>query len=327
VEGHLVGSLKLVVGKNLSEEDAIDLQALGQSVLRFGADDTQLPNAGREVLTQNRGKSDQITPRTYQFWSQPSLQGLGDPGSLTNKVRGENVSIRGATDGGVVMRFGGRTPLAMRRHLNNGYADAQGRTYQAPGTSRVDSHSPGRPTYGAGDNLYAFHNLMNAGQPSFNMLPYAWSGPTVQSMDRQGLSIDFHTVRDILIRAGKDTDMGQSLLLDLAGGLVAWIGADTLGRSMTFTLDGGIEGVVGMNKQGKAIRLELSGDLDLSVKGNMQVNVSGDYILEANSIREISHTDTIRTSQKTITAALARITNEAPDIINNQGAYSSNANT
>lgn len=335
VEGHLVGSLKLVIGKNLSEEDAVDLQALGQSVLRLGADDCSLPNAGRQVLTQNRGQSDKITPRTSQYWNKPFLMGQGDPGSLTNKTHGENVSIRAATDGGVVMRFGGRTPLALRRHLNNGYQDPQGRTYQTPGSSgRVDSHSPGRPTYGAGDSLYAFqtesgipHNLMNAGQPSFNQLPYAWSGPTVNNMDRQGLSIDFHTVRDILIRAGKDEDMGQSLLMDLAGGLVAWIGADTRGRSMTFTLDGGIEGVVGMNKQGKAIRLELNGDLDLSVKGNMQVNVTGDYILEANSVREISHTDTIRTAQKVITAALARITNEAPDIINNQGAYSSNANT
>lgn len=266
VEGHLVGSLKLVVGKNRDEEDAIDLQALGQSVLRLGADDCSLPDASRTVLTQNRAQNDAVQKRSLQYWTSSELQGLGDPVSLTHKVHGENVSIRGAMDGGVVLRFGARTPLAMRRHLNNGYQDPQGTIYQTPGTTRTDSKSPGRPTYGAGDSLYRFHDLTNAGQPPANtLLPYAWSGPTVNNMDRQGLSIDFHTVRDILIRAGKDTDHGQSLLLDLAGGLVAWIGADTSGRSITATLDGGVEMVVGVNKQGKAIRLCLQGDLDLTV--------------------------------------------------------------
>ena len=140
MEGHLVGSLKLVVGKNRDEEDAIDLQALGQSVLRFGADDCSVPDANRTVLTQNRTQADAVQKRMLQYWmpsSQHGLQGLGDPVSLTHKQHGENVSVRGAFDGGVVLRFGGRTPLAMRRHLNNGYQDAQGRTFQTPGSGAV----------------------------------------------------------------------------------------------------------------------------------------------------------------------------------------------
>src|SRR5271157_624318 len=328
VEGHLVGSLKLVIGKNRDEEDAVDAQVLGQSVLRFGADDCSLPNAGRTVLTQNRTDNDAVEKRQIQYWLQPELAGLGDCGSLTNKVKGENLSIRAASDGGVVFRFGSRSPLALRRHLNNGYQDAPGVNFQAPGSAdRIDSKSPGRPTYGAGDSLYQFHDLSQVGSPKVNLLPYAWSGTTVQSMDRQGLSIDFHTVRDILIRAGKDTDHGQSLLLDLAGCLVAAIGADNKGRSMSFALDGGIEGTIQASAAGKAIRLELNGDLDLTVKGNMQVNVTGDYIIEANSIREIVHTDKVTTAQKVVTAALTRITNEAPEIANNQGAYTSDANS
>jgi hypothetical protein len=329
VEGHLVGSLKLVVGKNLDEEDAIDLQALGQSVLRFGADDCSLPNQGRSVLTQNRADNDAVEKRQLQYWAQPLLMGLGDPGSLTNKTHGENVSIRGSMDGGLVMRFGARTPLALRRHLINGYQDAQGLTYLPPGNpSRVDSKSPGRPTYGAGDPLYRFHDLTQAGNPPANSpLPYAWSGTPVNSMDQQGLSIDFHTVRDILIRAGKDTDHGQSLLMDLAGGLVAWLGADTSGRSITATLDGGVEMVVGVNNQGKSIRLCLQGDLDLTVNGNMHLNVTGDIVQECNAFRNIVHTDVITTGQKIIDAALVRHTTEAPDIVHNQGLYVSNANS
>lgn len=330
IEGHLVGSLKLVIGKNRDEEDAIDLQALGQSVLRLGADDCSLPDEGRTVLTQNRSQADAVQRRQIQYWQNPALDGIGDSGSLTNKTHGENLSIRAATDGGVVMRFGARTPLALRRHLINGYQDPQGRIYASPiaeGTGRIDSKSPGRPTYGAGDTLYRFHDLSQTGSPKVNMLPYAWSGPTVQSMDRQGLSIDFHTVRDILIRAGKDTDIGQSLLLDLAGGLVTALGADNLGRSWTFAMDGGIEGTIQANKQGKAIRLELNGDLDLTVKGNMHLNVTGDYVQECNSYRNIVHTDAVMTAQKIIESSLARHTTEAPDIVHNQGAYASNANS
>jgi hypothetical protein len=357
VEGHLVGSLKLVIGKNMSEEDAMDLQALGQCVLRFGADDCSLPYGGREVLTQNRGKSDAFTarngaPGTLQYWNKSALGQVGNQSgtgtltpSLTNKTYGENISIRGASDGGVVFRFGARTPDTLRAHLINGYADGPGVNYQpvssynATSNPRIDSHSPGRQTYGFGDSNYAFpnHNLMNAGQPITNRWPYSTinPGPTVNSMDRQGLSIDFHTVRDILIRAGKDTDHGQSLLMDLAGGLVAWIGADKQGRSMTFTMDGGISGVLGAtttigasgSTPGKALRLEINGDVDLTVNGNYQMNVTGDYLVEANSVSVNSHTDMIHTCQKMINMALARITNEALDIVHSQGGIpASNAN-
>lgn len=349
VEGHFVGSMKLVVGKNRDEEDAIDIQALGQSVLRFGADDTSLPNDRRTVLTQNRSQGDNVIPRTFQYWSLSGrkLTTLGDPVSLTNKTAGENVSIRAATDGGVVFRFGARTPLALRRHLINGYADAQGRQYLSPNQPavagkpvRIDSKSPGRPTYQAGDVNYQFHDLTAAGAPltpldrSGNPLVaypgqaiYGYSGAPITSMDAHGLSIDFHTVRDILIRAGKDAVDGQSLLMDLAGGLVAYIGEDVKGRSLVATLQGGVELSIGANKQGNGLQLNIEGNVNMTVHGNYNVNVTGDYSVEANSISEISHTDTVRKAQKVVNMALARITNEAPDIVNNQGLYASNANS
>src|SRR5271157_5260326 len=336
VEGHLVGSLKLVIGKNRDEEDAVDLQALGQSVLRLGADDCSLPNDGRTVLTQNRTDNDAVEKRQIQYWLQPELAGLGDPVSLTNKVKGENVSIRGATDGGVVMRFGARVKTALRRHLNNGYTDdnnnvtAQGISFQTPGSAgRIDSKSPGRPTYGAGDSLYQFHNLAQAGAPSSptyaSQFIYQWGGTPVNSMDRQGLSIDFHTVRDILIRAGKDTDHGQSLLMDLAGGMVAWVGADTEGRSLTATLDGGVQMSVGQ-KSNKGLQLDIVGDLNVTVKGNYHLNVTGDIVQECSSFKNTAHTDVVQVAQKVISMALARYTTEAPDIVNNQGAYVSDVN-
>ncbi len=326
VEGHLVGSLKLVIGKNHDEEDAIDLQALGQSVLRLGADDCSLPDAGRTVMTQNRAQSDAVQKRTTQYWTSSALGSLGNPGSLTHKTKGENISIRAASDGAVVFRFGARTPETQRCHLMNGYQDPQGRVYQPVGGSRTDSHSPGRPNYGFGDSKYQFHDLSMAGTPQTFFLPYAWSGDTVKDMDRQGLSIDFHTVRDILIRAGKDTDHGQSLLMDLAGGMVMAIGKDTEGRSWTFAMDGGIEGTIQANNQGKAVRLELNGDLDVTVKGNFHMNVTGDTVWESNSHRHITHTDHVVTAQKIVHSALAQITHEAPDIVLNEGDYFSNAN-
>jgi hypothetical protein len=335
VEGHLVGSLKLVIGKDRDEEDSVDLQALGQSVLRLGADDCSLPDDRRDVETQSRYQFDAVQKRNAQYWSlkDRTLQTLGNPLSLTNKVCGENISIRGATDGGVVMRFGARTPLTKRCHLQNGYQDAQGRTYLVPNQSpnRLDSKSPGRPNYGFGDSNYQFHDLTRAGAPSTpayaSQTIYGWSGQPVLSMDRQGLSIDFHTVRDILIRAGKDEDNGQSLLMDLAGGIVAWFGADQQGRSLAATLDGGIEMSIGANKQGNGLQLDIVGNMNVTVKGNYHLNVTGDYVMECNSYRETVHTDAVKVSQKTIESSLARHTTESPDIVHNQGTYVSNANT
>jgi hypothetical protein len=343
IEGHLVGSLKLVIGKDRDEEDALDLQALGQSVLRFGADDCSLPDSNRIVLTQNRGDNDAVEPRRLQYWAQPKLNGQGDPVSLTNKVMGENVSIRAATDGGVVMRFGARVNTALRRHLANGYQDPQGVIYvPPPGASgrvpppgaagqpdtpavpmgfRIDSKSPGRPTYGAGDSLYQFHNLANAGAPSTpgyaSQFIYQWSGTPVNSMDRQGLSIDFHTVRDILIRAGKDTDHGQSLLMDLAGGMVAWFGADTEGRSITATLDGGVQMSIGRNTN-KGLQLDIVGDLNVTVKGNYHLNVTGGIIEECDHYRRTVHTDVVQVAMKVFDMALAEHVTESPNIVNSQ---------
>lgn len=329
LEGHLVGSLKLVIGKNRDEEDAIDLQALGQTVLRIGADDTTLPNRGRTVLTQIRSKADQPQARTLNYWTQPKF-GIGDAGVLTNKTGMENISLRMGLDGGLVARVGARASSVLRKHLVNGYVDGQGKTpYSATNPSRIDSHSPGRPVYTpSGDATYRFNDLTQVGTPQLSSIQgfYSWSGSPVSNADATGLSVDLHAVRDILLRVGANAD-GQSLLLDFLGGIVTALGADNFGRSITAALAGGVEITIQPNKQGKALSLEINGDIDITHKGNFQYLCTGDSITECTSLRHITKTDHIVSAQKMIHSALTRLTNEAPDIVNNQGLYQSDENS
>lgn len=339
MEGHLVGSLKLVIGKNRDEEDALDLQTLGQSVLRLGADDASLPNDRRTVETQIRSKSDSLQNRELQYWKEPRLKpnsdagNYGNPSSSALKQGAENVSLRMATDGGVVARFGARAPKALRRHLINGYQDGQGaKSYGVHDVNRIDSKSPGRQFYAAGDANYAFHDLTAAGSPTRNFAPYnsgAWRGnPVPAGMDAYGLSIDFHTVADILVRAGTNPDNLQSLLADLAGGIVAWIGADKQNRSLTATLDGGVQLCINSSgKSGKGLQLEIIGDIDITHVGNLHWHTTGDWVTECLSWRHITKTDQVFTAQKIIEAALTRHTTEAPEIVHNQGLYQSSENS
>jgi hypothetical protein len=321
IEGHLVGSMKMVVGKNRDEEDAIDLQALGQTVLRLGADDTSLPNSRRSVSTQMRGQKDAVQTRNLQYWSSPKLI-AGDAGSLQTKTGGENVSLRGAFDGGTVLRLGARNPAALRRHLINGYSDAPGKVQWSIGdAARVDSKSPGRPAYPAGDASYQFHDLTQVGKSKYNLLPYFWSGPPVSSMDQHGLSMDIHAVRDILLRIGSNPLSGQSLLMDLAGAIVAAVGKDNLGRSITAALDGGVEATIGPNNQGRAGRLEFDGDLDIFVGGNFALHVTGDTTMESTTHQQIAKIAHITKSTSIIQSATITHVTEAPDITHNDGVY------
>jgi hypothetical protein len=327
LEGHLNGSLKLVVGKNRDEEDAIDLQALGQTVLRLGADDGSLPNARRSVMTQTRSQNDAVVPRSLQYWNAPKLV-PGDAGNFESKTGAENVSLRAALDGGTVIRFGARNPAARRRHIMNGYADGPGVTAWATNDpARKDSKTSGRPTYGAGDSLYAYHDLTQVGKAQQNLLPYAWSGAPVTDMDRHGLSLDAHLVRDALFRVGKNEESGQSLLLDTAGGLVAAIGKDNQGRSITASLDGGVELTIGPSKQGKALRVEFNGDVDWVVKGHFHLHVTGDSVFESASHTHVAKTDFTTKAQRHVSSSLVRDVTEAPDIVHNQGLYESDPNT
>jgi hypothetical protein len=328
IEGNLIGSLKLVVGKNRDEEESMDITALGQVVMRLGADDASLPNANHECLAQQRLSQDKVVPRTYQYWTSPKLTANADAVSLTSKVGAENISLRAALDGAFVMRVGARSSNSLRRHIINGYEDGPGlHPYAITDPSRVDSKTAGVPTYGAGDSVYSFHDLTTAGQPQLDRLPYNWSGAPVTNMNQQGLSVDFHTVRDVLLRVGADDVNNQSLLLDLAGGIVAAIGKDTQNRSVTATLDGGVEMVIGQNKQGKGLRLEINGDVDWTIKGNWHVNVTGDMVHECTTYRLNAKTDAIVTAQKIIEKALARHTTEAADIVHNEGLYASDENS
>ena len=327
LELHTVGSVKAVIGKNRDEEDAIDLQALGQAVIRLGADDTSLPNSRRTVETQIRSKGDAVAARTLQYWTAPKLA-PGDAGNLANKTGAENVSLRAALDGGTILRLGAKNPQSLRRHLINGYSDAQGKSPYAVGdSSRIDSRSPGRPTYGAGDNLYQFHDMTQVGSPQLQMLPYNWSGSPVNTPDAMGLSLDVHANRDVLLRLGQNPDSGQSLLIDLAGGVVLAFGKDSQGRSITGQFDGGVEVTLKPNTQGKALRLEIQGDVDITHKGNLHWHSTGDWITECSTWRHATKTDIIFTAQKIQQVALARHTTEAPDIVHNQGLYESDENS
>jgi|SRR5271166_1762153 len=328
LEGHLVGSAKLVIGKNRDEEDALDAQILGQSVLRLGADDTSLPDDRRMVTTQIRGSGDAVQKRMLQYWLKPS-HGPGDAGSLVagQKTGMENVSIRAAADGGVFLRLGARNPASIRRHLVNGYMDGQGTTPYAIGAAgRIDSKSPGRPVYaGSGDTPYQFHTMTTVGKSVTGLPPYQpyWSGdPTAGHPELHGLSLDFHSCADVFLRLGKNTASWQSLMMDMAGGLAAAIGQDKQGRSVTAQLDGGVEMTIGQNKGGRALNIEFNGDVDWTVLGNFHLSVTGDIVVDSTSYTQTCKTDLLQLADKIYHKANTALKNEASVIDNNQGAYS-----
>ena len=84
---------------------------------------------------------------------------------------------------------------------------------------------------------------------------------------------------------------------------------------------------IGQNKQKKGLRLEINGDVDMLIKGNMHQHITGDYVVECATFRQITKTDHIVTAQKIIEAAMTRHTTEAPDIVHNQGLYQSDENS
>src|SRR5271154_1077537 len=334
LEAHVVGSAQIVVGKNRDEEESFDFTALGQVVLRLGADDTSAPNARRTVETQIRSKNDLLANRTLQYWKPTST--LGDAGSLTNKTGMEQISLRGAFDGGTVLRLGAKDPHSTRRLFYNGSVDGPRKKQFGVGDANHIASKSYRQAYGAGDYTYQFHDLPQAGVsilPS-NPAPYIWSGSPVTSttqssdpMSSHGLSLDVHAVRDMLIRTGANPDSGQSLLVDLAGGTVAWVGKDMQGRSLTASLDGGIEMTIKPNNQNKALRLCIIGDIDITHMGHLNYLCTGDMTVERTTARTITKTDDVSTQQKRISSSLARDTTEAPDIVNNQGLYTSDENS
>jgi hypothetical protein len=320
LEAHLVGSAKVVVGKNRDEEDSLDLTTLGQVVLRLGADDSALLSDGRTLSTQIREKSDAVMPRDLQVWKKAKLV-PGDCGDLENKTGAENVSMRAATDGGVFLRLGARNEQAKRRHLKNGYSDGPGAKQDPPGQGSR-SRTKGRPTYGAGDSPYKFNDLRAAAKPVTGLVPYFWSGDPVKDMDVHGLSLDVHAVRDIFLRVGKNRLMDQSILLDLEGGIVAIVGKDKTGRSLTGSLLGGIELTVGSNAKGQGVQLEIIGDVNMAIKGNWHVHATGDIVFDAmGNIINIAHKEAITKAVNIRQAALTQHVTEAPDIVHNQGGF------
>ncbi len=321
LEAHLVGSAKVVLGKNRDEEESLDLTTLGQVVMRLGADDASLPYVGRTVSTQIREKSDAVLGRSLQAWAAPRLT-PGDAGNLENKTGAENVSVRAALDGGTFLRLGARNAAAKRRHIKNGYSDAQGRVQDAPGEGSR-ARTKGRPVYGAGDSTYRFNDLRTAGKPTNpRIAPYFWSGDPVKDMDAHGLSLDVHAVRDIFLRVGKNKLMDQSILIDVEGGVVGIIGKDQMGRSLTSTLQGGVEMTIGSNSAKRAVQLMIIGDVNWAIQGNWHVHSTGSIVFDADkSIHSIAHEENIMKGVNIRQTALVQHVSEAPDVVHHQGAH------
>ena len=320
-EAHLVGSAKMVIGKNRDEEDSLDLTTLGQVVMRLGADDGSLPNVGRQVITQIRGSKDAHLARSLQYWSVPTLK-PGDAGSLNagQKTGAENVSLRAALDGGTFLRLGARNPLSKRRHLVNGYVDGPGRQQDVPG-SGTGARTKGRPVYGVGDAIYQFNDLTQAGSPLTNLQPYFWSGdPTEGGVDYHGQSLDAHAVRDIFLRVGKNNLSGQSILIDLDGGIVGIVGQDKKGRSMTGDFQGGIELTVGSSNNGQAIQLDILGNVNMVIQGHYHVYATGDICFNAEgSIHTVAHENISQKGTRIESLALVQHVTQCADIVHDQG--------
>lgn len=323
LDGHFLGSVRLAIGKNRDDEDSLDLTTLGGAVIRLGADDTSLPTTRRTINTQIRGKKDGVLPREIQFWSKSKLGSMGDAGDLNSKIAGENVSLRASMDGGMLLRLGARNAASRRKHICNGYDDGRGLVQQSPfDANRKDSRTVGRPTYGIGDSYYRYHDLTQTGKPMLDnpVGPYYWEGDAVGNMDTTGLSADIHAVRDILIRIGANPQNGQSLLADLAGGIVASVGKGQTGNSLIAALEGGIGATIG-----GGIKLEINGDIDLTIKGNLHLNVTGDIITECVRSVTVAKLMMVNKSLSIVSAANIAHINNAPEIINNQGYYESEA--
>ena len=326
IEGHIVGSTRLVMGKNRDEEESLDVRTLGQVVLRLGADDGALPDAGRSVQVQNRTQGDAVAQRTMQYWKQSKLQ-PGDARSLDAglKVGAENVSLRAALDGGTFLRLGARDPRAKRRHLKNGYVDGPGRNANPAGTGSRASTS-GREVYGVGDSVYRFHDLLTAGQNVSQEGLYMPSGSCIGDMDAHGLSADVHAVKDILLRVGKNNLSDYSILLDLEGGVIGIVGKDKKGRSLVSTFKGGIEMSIGSNDNGQAMALEVIGDVNWAIRGNWHVHCTGDIVFDSmSSIYNLAKRNHVTKGTNLYASALTKIVQEAPDMPKNQGFSASPA--
>jgi hypothetical protein len=138
-------------------------------------------------------------------------------------------------------------------------------------------------------------------------------------MDASGLSFDLHTVQDVLLRLGKNLTSGQSLLLDLAGGLVMALGKDNQGRSITAAMDGGMEITILPNAQNKAIRLNIIGDVDISHQGHLQYNCSGDIITDCGTYCSTVKLDRFLKQTNSFTKTNGVVRNESTELGNNEG--------
>lgn len=258
VDVNFGGSIKAVVDKNRKREESLDLKTLGKVYFHFGKDDG-VPSGTRRNLSIDNG----------------SYSGAVAHPQLTDAVgataSAKHISIEGVTDGGIVLRVGRNQGRNLRNFEKNGF-NSNGSAYL--GTK--DVRDVGRDTYGEGDVPYRHHDLRQVGlgrvgrldprkEDEEGALPV---GGPISDPDYMATSLDAHLVGSAFGRVGKDAD-GNSIILDTAGSLVAWLGAESQNnRSITATLDGGIEAKIGrMNTTGASVHATLEGGILIDLYG------------------------------------------------------------
>jgi hypothetical protein len=295
VEAHFGGSIKAVIDKNQGREESLDIKTLGKAYMHFGKDDG-IPSAeSRELSVDDAEYKGSVTKPTVS----------GQPQSFSPEPTATSMSIETVTDGGISVRVGKNSGKVLRKFEQNGYnARGDSAIPVADGGGGANVRNVGRQTYESGDRFYRHHKmtLTGYGAPGRIGFPEDYDeqkakrdeydkfiknpgdaeledpGNPLGSPDIMATSLDMHMNGSAFIRAGADDD-GNSLIMDTAGGVVAWLGADKRdNRSLVFTSDGGIEAHIGRTDGakgkgeagGNSIQALLEGGVDIVIRSNQK---------------------------------------------------------
>lgn len=253
VEGSFGGSVRLLIEKDYKEE-SLELTALGRSFINLGCDDRT--DYGYRPKTVLDGKEVQV--------------GVFEANDLTNK-KSDRISLDMTTDGGIILRVGKNSGGLARRFRHNGY-DPKGFTLNREAYRTSKNLNKDKSFYSSGDSVYSFHDMQ---MPSIKQgYKSASTRPVISNPNRMASSLDAHFGGDVMLRVGADPVDNKSVVMDLAGALVAAIGKDSHdSRSIQAVLDGGIELDVGkIAKTGHSLQGILRGDVDLRILASSPKN-------------------------------------------------------
>jgi hypothetical protein len=80
---------------------------------------------------------------------------------------------------------------------------------------------------------------------------------------------------------------------------------------------------VGQSNQKKGVRLEINGDVDIVIRGHLNLNVTGDIVGECSSNITLAKLNHVIRGNKVMQKALTCHVKESPTMIANQGNYES----